>query len=73
MKKLQKSLISLSLITFADNVDQDSKDLKIKNHTKGVETIITALKVSEQKGDSTPIDLLLLKNWRDMAIHDRIS
>ncbi|GBO10006.1 hypothetical protein AVEN_6574-1 [Araneus ventricosus] len=60
-------------INDADNEGQDFEDLRTISHTKGVQALTTGLKYLEQRSDVTPIDLLLLKNWRDQAATDRNS
>ncbi|GBN54470.1 hypothetical protein AVEN_185340-1 [Araneus ventricosus] len=60
-------------INDANDEDQDFEDLKTISHIEGVQALTTALKYLERRNDITPIDLLLLKNWRDWAAIDRNS
>ncbi|GBM67261.1 hypothetical protein AVEN_213593-1 [Araneus ventricosus] len=60
-------------INDADNEDQDFEDLRTISHTEGVQALTTALRYLEQRSDVTPINLLLLKIWRDRAATNRNS
>lgn len=60
-------------INDAENEDEDFEDSTTISHSEGVQALTTALKYLEQRNDATPMDLLLLKNWRDRAAHDRNS
>ncbi|GBM88700.1 hypothetical protein AVEN_203999-1 [Araneus ventricosus] len=72
-EEIIQALDPSSEINDADNEDQDFEDLRTISHTEGVQALTTALKYLEQRSDVTPIDLLLLKNWRDRAATDRNS
>ena len=60
-------------INDGNNEDQDFEDARFTFHTEGVQALITAIKYLEQRSDSRPIDLLLLKNWRGRVATDKIS
>ncbi len=72
-KEIIQAVNPSSDINDAENEDEDFEDSTTISHSEGVQALTTALKYLEQRNDATPMDLLLLKNWRDRAAHDRNS
>ena len=57
----------------AENEDKDFEDSTTVRHSEDIQALTTDLKYLEQRNNATPLNLLLLKNWRNRAAHDRNS
>jgi hypothetical protein len=57
-----------------ENSDSDTEETFLKvTHSDDKEALKTAVRYIEQQMDSTPVDVMLIKKWRDSAASKRSS
>jgi hypothetical protein len=53
--------------------DSDEATTEVISHTEGLEALERALLYVEQHSKATPIDVIFMKRWRDIAASSRRS